>query len=124
MTPAEHRAKAGRIGRSLGRCTPADYESVVEGAMLEACHWINAALHALGATAPAKDFMHPYFITPEERRDYDRILGPEVLRAYEEIEDYRPFFVRGADAGGDKIAARALELLALIRDKTRRLAPG
>jgi len=41
-----------------------------------------------------------------------------VLKAYEEIEDFRPFYVRGADPGGPRIAARARQLLADIRAAT------
>ena len=69
-------------------------------AMLAASHWINLALHALALSPPDKDFQHPYFLTDDERGAYDQALGPELLRAYDEIENLRPFYVRGADAGG------------------------
>ena len=117
MKREEHRAKAERLERSLERCRESDYESIIEGAMLAASHWINFALHGLAASPPEKDFMHPYFVTAEDRRAFDGALGKDVLEAHEEIEDLRPFFVRGADPGGERAGARARELLALIRAK-------
>ena len=124
MTPERHREKAERFERSLALCGDADHEARIEGAMLAASHWINLALHALALSPPDKDFQHPYFLTDDERNAYDQALGPELLRAYDEIEDLRPFYVRGADAGGETAGRRALALLEMIRDGARAKATG
>lgn len=116
MTPERHHEKAERFERSLALCGDADHEARIEGAMLAASHWINFALHALALAPPEKDFQHPYFLTDDERSTYDQALGPELLRAYDEIEDLRPFYVRGADADGATAGRRAIALLGLIRD--------
>ena len=124
MTPEGHRDKANRIDRSLDRCTPPDYEAIIEGSMLAASHWINLALHTLGLSPSDKDFMHPYFVTDGDRRTYDQALGSEMLRAFEKIEELRPFYVRGADPGGARAGQRALELLASIRQKALAITSG
>jgi hypothetical protein len=114
MSPAEHRAKAEKIERSLAKCGPADYEMKIEGAMLAGTHWVNLALHAKRVTADKSDILHTYMLTVNELRKY-RVADAALLDALTEIEDIRPPFVRGNVPGGDKAAARALELLALLR---------
>lgn len=118
MSPEEHRAKAEKIERSLAKCGPADYEMKIEAAMLAGTHWLNLALHRLGATPPQNDILHTYMLTVNELRKY-RVADAELVDALSEIEDIRPGYVRGNLPGGEKAAARALELLALLRRKAR-----
>jgi hypothetical protein len=116
MSPEEHRAKAAKIERSLRKCGPADYEMKIEAAMLAGTHWLNLALHRLGVTPPQNDVLHTYMLTVNELRKY-RVADEELVDALSEIEDIRPGYVRGNLPGGEKAAARALELLALLRRK-------
>ena len=116
MTPTEHRAKAEKIERSLAKCGPADYEMKIEGAMLAGTHWVNLALHRQGVTKDGSDILHTYMLTVNELRKY-RVADAALLDALAEIEDIRPPYVRGNVPGGEKAAARALELLALLRRK-------
>lgn len=118
MTPEEHRAKAERIERSAAKCGPADYEMKIEAAMLAGTHWLNLALHRSGVTPPHNDILHTYMLTVNELRKY-RVADEELVDALSEIEDIRPGYVRGNLPGGEKAAARALELLALLRRKAR-----
>ena len=117
MKAEAHRAKAERLERSLAKCTPDDYEVVIDGAMLAVSHWANYAYHALGITEPDRNVMHAYFVTAFDRQYFGLAAGPEFLDALEEIETLRPLYVRGNVAGGAKAAARALELLATVRAK-------
>lgn len=116
MSPQEHRAKAERIERSLGKCGPADYEMKIEGAMLAGTHWLNLALHRMQVTAPQADVLHTYMLTVNDLRKY-RIADAELVDALAEIEDIRPGYVRGNLPGGEKAAERALALLSLLRRK-------
>ena len=118
MSPEEHRAKAEKIERSLAKCGPADYEMKIEAAMLAGTHWLNLALHRLGVTPPQNDILHTYMLTVNDLRKY-RVADAELVDALSEIEDIRPGYVRGNLPGGEKAAARALELLALLRRKAR-----
>jgi hypothetical protein len=118
MTAEEHRAKAEKIERSLAKCGPADYEMKIEAAMLAGTHWLNLALHRLGVTPPQNDILHTYMLTVNELRKY-RVADEELVDALSEIEDIRPGYVRGNLPDGEKAAARALELLALLRRKAR-----
>lgn len=119
MKPQEHRAKAERIARSLSKCLAADYEMRIEAAMLAGTHWLNFALHRMGTTAPEVDVLHTYMLTVNERRRY-KVADAELVRALVEIEDLRPAYVRGNHPGGEQAAARALELLALLRMRALR----
>ncbi|MBI3372555.1 MAG: hypothetical protein HY017_12495 [Betaproteobacteria bacterium] len=114
MKPEEHRAKAGRIERSLAKCGPADYEMKIEAAMLAGTHWLNLALHRRGVTPPQTDILHTYMLTVNELRKY-RVADERLVDALSEIEDIRPGYVRGNLPGGEKAAERALELLAQLR---------
>jgi hypothetical protein len=114
MTPDEHRDKAAAIERSLARCTPADYETVIEACMLAGTHWFNVALHGAGVLPPARDAMHAEFLSGPERRKA-RILVPAALAAMDEIEALRTPFVRGDFAGGEAAARKALACLAVLR---------
>ena len=63
-----HIAMARSIEASLLRCTSADYEMRIEGAMLAGTHWLNALLHKLGTTPPQADVFHSYLLTVNEFR--------------------------------------------------------
>jgi hypothetical protein len=110
-----HRAKAERITRSLAKCSPSDYEAVIEGVMLAGTHWFNLGLHAFGLIPPERDVMHAEFLTGAERLKIG-LVAPRLVEALEEVEASRALFVRGNAAGGEAAARRALELLAGIRD--------
>lgn len=114
MTPQQHQAKAERIERSLAKCSPEQSEIVIEAAMLAGTHWFNVALHRLGYLAPEKDVMHAQYLSGADRLKLS-LLYPDMLNALDEIESYRPGFVRGDLAGGAKAAERSLRLLALLR---------
>jgi hypothetical protein len=116
MSPAEHRAKAEKIERSLTKCGPSDYEMRIEAAMLAGTHWLNLALHQLDVTPPQADVMHTYLLTVNELRRL-RVADAGLLDALTEIEDIRPAYVRGNHPGGEKAGERALALLAVIRRK-------
>jgi hypothetical protein len=111
----QHRAKAERITRSLGKCTTADYEAVIEGAMLAGAHWLNLALHEFGLWPPDRDVMHAEFLTRAERLKVC-VVGAEMVEALEEIEAARALYVRGDAPGGEDAARRALARLARIRE--------
>jgi len=112
----EHRARAGRIERSLAKCAPDDFEMKIEGAMLAGTHWLNAVLHRLAITKPENDVFHTYLLTVNEFRRLS-VADDSLINALAEIEDMRPAFVRGNFPGGHHAAQRALELLTLIRSK-------
>ena len=60
----EHRAKALAIERSLARCTTADYETVIEAAMLAGTHWFISAATGLAGVVMAQrhfGFWHPHW---------------------------------------------------------------
>jgi len=114
MNPELHRSKAERIARSLEKCTAADYEALIEGAMLAGTHWFNYALHAYGLRAPEQDVMHAEFLTKAERAKLV-LVSQELVEALEEVEASRAMFVRGSAAGGEEMGRRALELLNRIR---------
>ena len=116
MKPEEHRALAQRIERSTQKCGPLDYETKIEAAMLAGTHWLNAALHRIGATAAGADVFHSYLLTINEYRRLC-VADGELVAALAEIEDIRPPFVRGNWPGGEAAAERALALLACIRSR-------
>ncbi len=114
MTPEQHRAKAARIERSLGKLGESDHELRIEAAMLAGTHWLNAALHEAGHTVPEHDVMHTYMLVVNDLRRY-RLLADGAIDALSEIEDLRPAWVRGNAAGGDEAARRAMRLLERLR---------
>ena len=116
MTPQEHREKAEKIERSLGKCAPGDYEMRIEAAMLAGTHWLNLVLHRTGVTPPQADVLHTYMLTVNELRKY-KVADEALVDALAEIEDIRPAFVRGNLPGGEQAADRAVALLALLRAK-------
>ena len=116
-----HRQKAERIGRSLARCGDADWEIMIEAAMLAGTHWANYALHRRQVTPDAEDIVHTSMLVVNMLRKYSIVEG-ELLRALDEIEELRPLFVRGDVAGGREAAVRALALLADIRARAERAA--
>lgn len=114
MDIAGHRAKAARIERSMAKCSVADYETVIEGAMLAGTHWFNVLLHAAGLRAPDNDIVHTEFVQLGERRKFALALGDE-MRALDLIEALRTAHVRGDMPDGEGAAKRALEALAGLR---------
>jgi hypothetical protein len=122
MTPDRHREKAERITRSLAKCTPADHEAVIEGAMLAGSHWLNLALHGFGLRPPDRDVMHAEFLTRAERMMVS-VVAREMVEALEEIEAMRALYVRGDAPGGEAAARRALERLELIGAAARAARP-
>ena len=57
MSPEQHRQKALKIERSLAKLMPELVEIRIEAAMLAGTHWLNAALHHLGANSAESDVM-------------------------------------------------------------------
>ncbi|GAB3628805.1 hypothetical protein PTE30175_00630 [Pandoraea terrae] len=116
MNIEQHIAAAGRIEHSLRKCGAQDAEMQIEGAMLAGTHWLNAALHRMGATQPESDVFHTYLLTVNAYRKLC-VANEEMVRALSEIEDLRPAFVRGNMPGAQAAADRARELLSAIRLK-------
>ncbi|MEC3769604.1 MULTISPECIES: hypothetical protein [Cupriavidus] len=114
MDTEQHMAMACSIEASLRKCTSADYEMTIEGAMLAGTHWLNVLLHKLGATSRQADVFHTYLLTVNEFRRL-AVAAERPLQALAAIEDARAPFVRGNHPGGEAAAERALELLSLIR---------
>src|SRR3954467_2933278 len=94
------------IERSLARCTPDDFEAVIEGCMLAATHRLNVLLHRHGLPVD-RDVMHAEFMSLAERR-HARAILPGVIEAMDEIEHARTTHVRGDMEGGPDAARRAL----------------
>ena len=114
MSPDKHRAKAERIERSLAALTDADWEIRIEAAMLAGTHWANYVLHKVGVSAASEDMVHASMAIVSFLRKY-KLAEPALIGQLEEIEELRPLFVRGDVDGGPQAAARALELLRLMR---------
>ncbi|WP_427309724.1 hypothetical protein [Cupriavidus sp. H39] len=114
MDIEQHIAMARSLEASLRKCTGADYEMTIEGAMLAGTHWLNALLHKLGATPSQADVFHTYLLTINEFRRL-AVAAARPLQALAAIEDTRAPYVRGNHPGGAAAADRALELLSLIR---------
>src|SRR5690606_4690973 len=115
MTPAQHIEKALRIEHSLAKLPAALYEIRIEAAMLAATHWLNAALHCCGASAETDDILHTYMLTINAFRRYS-VYAEAPMRHMSEIEDMRPFFVRGDANGGEQAADKAWALCSSIRE--------
>jgi hypothetical protein len=115
MDPVKHREKALRVERSLAKCHPGDYELRIEAAMLAGTHWLNAALHRLGATRPEQDVLHTYMLTVNEFRRLSAAHA-ELMTMMARVEDLRPLHVRGDVAGGEAVADEACALLGRIRE--------
>lgn len=114
MTPDQHRQKALKIERSLAKLTPELVEIRIEAAMLAGTHWLNAALHHLGASSTEHDVMHTYMLTVNEFRRLSA-AHTHLLTMMAEIEDLRPLHVRGDVPGGREAADHACALLGHIR---------
>ena len=115
MNIEQHRMKALRIERSLDRLTDADFEAVIEGAMLAGTHWFNVLLHRKGLFPETRDAMHAEFLTVGERRRVAAV-SPAALAALDTIEAFRTVQVRGDMPGGMQAAKSARECLAQLRD--------
>ena len=113
-----HRQKAERIERSLTLCTPSDWEIRIEAAMLAGTHWANYALHRRGVTVESEDIVHTTMTIVAYLRKY-QLAEEELLGALTEIEELRPFYVRGDVPGGSEAGERALALLSAIGDRAR-----
>src|SRR6516164_382188 len=118
MNVNQHTIMAERITRSLAKCGPNDCEMKIEAAMLAGTHWLNAALHGLGATETNADVFHTYLLTINEFRRLS-VADATLMQALAEIEDLRPPFVRGNWPGAQEAAARALDLMQIIRAKAQ-----
>jgi hypothetical protein len=114
MKIADHQLKAASIERSLGRCSAADYETVIEGAMLAGTHWFNILLHRNRLSHEERDAMHAEFLSLAERRRL-AIVVPDALQALDEIERLRTLHVRGDMPDGEEAAATALACLGRLR---------
>jgi hypothetical protein len=90
---------------------------IIDGAMLAATHWINAAFHIVELTDDGSDVVHAYFETAFDRQHFGLVAGAEYLDGLEEIETLRPLHTRGNVAGGEAAAQRSLEILQGIREK-------
>ena len=110
MTPQQHWEKADRIMRSLGKLGPADFEMIIEAAMLAGTHLLNAILHHEAITGPEADVLHAEYMTVA-LRTRTRLSLPGLVEALDDIENLRPFFVRGNIANGEAAAQRALQCL-------------
>ncbi len=114
MDPIKHCEKAMRIEHSLAKCAPDDAEIRIEAAMLAASHWLNAALHKLGANKNEQDVMHTYMLTVNEFRRLS-VVNAGIMTMMAEIEDLRPLHVRGDVGGGRDAADHACALLLRVR---------
>jgi hypothetical protein len=123
MKPEDHKAKAEQIERSLLKCLPADYEMTIEAAMLAGTHWLNYLLHQRGITSPDADVLHTYMLTVNELRRY-RVADAPAIDSLAEIEDIRPGYVRGNLPDGKAAAARARDLLAVLRNSALASSAG
>jgi len=118
MEIKEHVSKAERIAASLTKCRPEDYEARIEGAMLAATHWFNAALHATGIRSVNDDAMHGTKITVEEQKRCETLLG-DLVDMLEVIEELRSPYVRGAEPNGLAAGELAMEKLGVIARRSR-----
>jgi len=120
MQIKEHVRKAERITSSLEKCDANDYEALIEGAMLAATHWFNAALHGKGIRPTEHDVMHGTKLTVEEHKRCETLLEG-MVEALEVIEELRSPYVRGAEPHGEMAGALAIEKLKCIAATTRKL---
>ncbi len=90
---------------------------VIEAAMLAGTHWLNAALHRQAITASGDDVMHAEYMTVA-LRTRTRLILPGLVEALDEVEQLRPFFVRGDISGGQKAAERCIVLLGILQAGT------
>ena len=116
-----HRDKAMRIERSLGRVPDADYETVIEAAMLAGTHWFNILLHRAGLSPETRDAMHAEFLPLGERRRVAAAM-PGILDALDTIERLRTLHVRGDMPGGEAAAATARTCLDRLRSLASHVA--
>lgn len=123
MNIAGHRAKAERIERSMAKCGAADFETIIEGAMLAGTHWFNLLLHAAALRAADNDIVHTEFVQLGERRKFALAMREE-LHALDLIEELRTTHVRGDMPEGEAAARRALAALACLRAACKRIADG
>lgn len=109
-----HLEKAARVERSLSRITNADYETVIEAAMLAGTHWFNILLHRAHLLPETRDAMHAEFLPLGERRRL-AVTMPKMLEALDTIERLRTLHVRGDMPGGEGAARTARACLERLR---------
>jgi hypothetical protein len=115
MTPEQHVAKARKILGAQSKLSAGDYEMTIEAAMLAGTHFLNAILHREGITAEDADVLHAEYMILAVRTRTQLSL-PRLVECLDEIEQLRPFFVRGNIVNGENAALKALQLLARIRE--------
>jgi hypothetical protein len=123
MNERLHRSKAARIERSLASLDDAQFEAVIEGAMLAGTHWFNVLLHRTAIVPEQADAMHAEFMTAGVRRKV-AVLLPAALAALDEIEALRTTHVRGDMPDGPGAARRARACLAVLRAELEKGAAG
>jgi hypothetical protein len=110
-----HQIKANAVERSvLAHCPVADYETVIEGAMLAGTHWLNVLLHRTGIRPPERDAIHAEFLSAGERRLVS-VMVPGALQALDAIENFRTLYVRGDMPNGEEAARSSLQKLSHLR---------
>ncbi|MGE0797819.1 MAG: hypothetical protein AB7G13_18560 [Lautropia sp.] len=114
MTPDQHLHKAARIVTAMSRLSIADYEMVIEAAMLAGTHWLNAILHRRAVTAEDADVMHAEYMSGAVVNKAALIV-PGAVDALASIEWLRPGFVRGDVPDGSLAAEAALQALDRLR---------
>ena len=118
MTPEQHFAKGERITHAMSKLTTSDYEMVIEAAMLAGGHWLNGALHRCGMTRRDEDVMHVEYL-PLAISTKMSLIAPGLAELLDEIEQFRPIYVRGNAGGGETAAKRCIELLKRLRNIAR-----
>ncbi|BCG03892.1 hypothetical protein PPGU19_084600 (plasmid) [Paraburkholderia sp. PGU19] len=114
MKAENHRRKAENIENSLKLLREVDWEMKIEAAMLAGTHWANYTLHRSGLSSDSEDIVHNSMLVVNMLRKYSLAEG-ELLGALTEIEELRPFYVRGDLPDGSRAAERALAMLNSIR---------
>lgn len=121
MSPQQHRDKAERIERSISILEDHDWEIRIEAAMLAGTHWANHVLHLRGLSMNSEDIIHTTMCAVNVLRKYELAEKP-LLDYLADIEELRPLHVRGDVDGGPAAGRRALQMLALIRERALAVA--
>jgi hypothetical protein len=122
VLPVDHIDKAERLEKSLARLLSTDFEMRIDGAMLAATHYTNAALHTLGLTPAEKDIIHTEFLRVIDYRRFV-VAAPVLAHTLEDLEALRPPFVRGDEPGGPAAGHRAIDLLKIVRWEATNIKP-
>ena len=115
MNSAKHLAQGDAVLAGMRKLTvPADYLGIVDGAMIAACHFGNALLHAHGVSRESDDITRPSGL--------DRPIAnlPEAIRAafaaFAELEKLRFNYVRGAAVYKDGVGEAVWRNLDAMRE--------